>query len=534
MTQDVVCRVKPYIQPFERQLALRELSMLTGCEPIPLPSLVDQPDRFRVRSGTSVDELARELAFWEAVGVDKAIITQQSLRESTANLVRNGITLEELAQLLPFNGSVPLPNRRCLRYATHGLHEYRGKFFPQLVRTLINIANVPRGAMVADPFCGSGTTAVETMLAERQSIGLDMNPLSVCVARTKCAVLTVKLGVLEARYLTLRERLLGGRTPSAKFARLSELALADLQYLKAWFHPRVLDQLDRIYAAIRESCGGTIRDLFLVCLSNILRRVSWQKDDDLRIRKENKSVEKLNVTHEFISETERSVRLIVAFLRQERARPGNTVKIQEGDARCVSEVWADWKGEIDLVITSPPYATALPYLDTDKLSLCFLGLLPRQKHRQWDQLMIGNREVSERTRQAYWQDFMARSNELPRSVVRLITEIYDLNSHATVGFRRRNLPSLLLKYFFDMREVLVGLRMVVREGAHVFIVVGNNHTVAGGKHIVIPTAEFLSSIAESIGFTLLRGTDMDMLVSRDLFRKNAIGSEKIVHLQKAA
>ena len=534
MSYEVTCRIKAYIQPFERQLALEELTMLAGAAPRPLPTLVDETDRFQVRSQLPPHDLARELGFWEVVSFDKAIMTRQSLRESTVNIVRNSRNLAEIAKLLPFNGLVPLPNRRCLRYATHGLHEYRGKFFPQLVRTLINVAKVPRDSIVADPFCGSGTTAVETRLAQREALGLDMNPLSVFVARTKCSVLNVKVIQLENSYRTLTERLLARRKSSRKYSRLAEISNTDLNYLNAWFHPRVLDELDSIYAAIRASSGGEIRDFFLVCISNILRRVSWQKADDLRIRKEAKSVNDLNVTTEFLEEIQRSMRLIVAFLRQERACPRNDVSIQEGDAKNLSTLWSAWKNKIDLVITSPPYATALPYLDTDRLSLCFLGLLPRSKHRQWDQHMIGNREITEKTRKMYWEEFTSQNHKLPSSIAGLITNIHQLNSKSDAGFRRRNLPSLLYKYFVDMREVLTGLHGIIREGAHVFVVVGDNHTIAGGKHIGIPTADLLSQIAASIGFDVLAETPMEMLVSRDLFRKNAIGSEKIVHFQKAA
>ncbi len=534
MSYNVTCRVKAYIQPFERRLALQELTALAGAEPRPLPSLVDETDRFQVRSQTPPQDLARELAFWEVVAADETFTTYQSLRESTVNVIRNGISLAELAKLLPFNGSVPLPNRRCLRYASHGLHEYRGKFFPQLVRTLINVANVPRSSIVADPFCGSGTAAVETMLADRKAIGLDMNPLSVFVARTKCSVLNVKVKQLENAYLIVSKRLLSGSRPSRKYSRLVEISEADFEYLNTWFHPRVLDELDGIYATIRASTGGAIRDLFLVCVSNILRRVSWQKEDDLRIRKEMKRVNDLNVTSEFLAEAQRSMRLIVAFLRQERACPPTYVSIQEGDAKNLSVLWNAWKDKIDLVITSPPYATALPYLDTDRLSLCFLGLLPRTKHRQWDHHMIGNREITEKTRQTYWKEFNSHHHKLPQSIVDLIINIHQLNLNSGAGFRRRNLPSLLYKYFIDMREVLVGLHAIVRKGAHVFVVIGNNHTIAGGKHIDIPTADLLSEIAASTGFDVLEETPMEMLVSRDLFRKNAIGSEKIVHFRKAA
>jgi DNA modification methylase len=532
MTYELTCRIKAYIQPFERQLALQELEVLAGAPPRPVPTLADQADRFQVRSQLSPQHLARELVFWEIVGAERSITTQQSLRESTVNVVRKGVSFAELANLLPFNGSVPLPNRRCLRYATHGLHEYRGKFFPQLVRTLINVANVPRRSIVADPFCGSGTTAVETMLARREALGLDMNPLSVFVARTKCGVLNVKVKQLENAYEAIRGALLAGRKPSRKYSRLADTSETDLTYLKTWFHPRVLDELDTIYATVRASAGGSIRDFFLVSLSNVLRRVSWQKEDDLRIRKEVKPANNLDPIREFLEEVDRSTRLILAFLRQERGCSTTKVSIQEGDAKDLSLLWQSWKGQVDLVITSPPYATALPYLDTDRLSLCFLGLLPRSKHREWDHQMIGNREITDKTRRSYWERFTMENGNLPISVSKLVTKIHRLNLNSGVGFRRRNLPPLLYKYFADMRKVLISLRTVMKRGASAFIVVGNNHTIAGGKYVDIPTAKLLTDIAMAQGFKSLREIPMEMLVSRDLFRKNTIGSESILHVQK--
>src|SRR5438552_8280759 len=88
MSYNIICRVKPYIQPFERRLALQELTALAGAQPCPLPSLVDEADRFQVRSRVPAPDLARELAFWEVVAADKTFMTRQSLRESTANIVR--------------------------------------------------------------------------------------------------------------------------------------------------------------------------------------------------------------------------------------------------------------------------------------------------------------------------------------------------------------------------------------------------------------------------------------------------------------
>ncbi|HEX3856224.1 MAG TPA: DNA methyltransferase [Verrucomicrobiae bacterium] len=289
MNSPITCRVKPYIQPFERKLALRELEVLAHDTPRPMPSVDGEPQCFRVKTGATVKVLARELAFWEAVCEERTLTTTQSLRESTVNVVRNGISLEALASQLPFKQEVPLPNRRCLRYGTHGLHEYRGKFFPQMVRSFINIANVPEGGLVADPFCGSGTTAVEAILAKRKVLGLDMNPLSVFMAKTKCDLLGVQCSRLEKAYLDVRAELLAPQKRKRCNTWLSRLAEVDREYLQNWFDPVILGELDEIATCVNTRTRGAIRNFMLLCLSNILRRVSWQKLDDLRVRRELKA-----------------------------------------------------------------------------------------------------------------------------------------------------------------------------------------------------------------------------------------------------
>lgn len=530
MSFKVTCRIKGYIQPFERKLGLRELETLAGSSPKPVMDLGGQTECFRVTSRLAPRDLARELAFWEAVSGDGYVTTTQSLREATANVVRNGIALEELAARLPFRESVPLPNRRCLRYGSHGLHEYRGKFFPQLVRSFVNISGVPRGGVVGDPFCGSGTSAVETILAGRDAVGMDMNPLSVFMARTKCSILSVKVEDLERCYIDVRNRVLNGGNSAKAAQRRAVRELCDAEYLAGWFDARVLAELEQIRSCIVESSAGPIRDFFLLSLSNILRRVSWQKVDDLRIRKEVKSPDEIDPVKEFLEEVGRSVRLLLALLRQDRSSRLGKFDIREGDSRKLPHECKGWR-KMDVIITSPPYATALPYLDTDRLSLSFLGLLPRAQHRERDQAMIGNREITDRTRRDYWGLFNSSGNGLPCSVKKLISEIQKLNEDTDAGFRRLNLPSLLYKYFDDMRQVFVGMRKVLKARGSAFVVVGNNHTLAGGKRVEITTVRLLAEVAEAVGFEMVEEIPMEMLVSREIFKKNAIESESILHLR---
>lgn len=131
MINEFTLILKKYIQPFERVLAYRELSALTGVTFNEAALLNERANTHSVVSIASQDILVDRLTYWESVQEGAvATVTKQSLRESTVNLVRNGIALDELRAKLPFDKNIPLPNRRCLRYGTHGIHEYRGKFFP--------------------------------------------------------------------------------------------------------------------------------------------------------------------------------------------------------------------------------------------------------------------------------------------------------------------------------------------------------------------------------------------------------------------
>lgn len=528
MQHDITLRVKPYIQPFELNLAIEEAIAVGKA----IPATSDQIT-FRMSTRVPVDELAGKLAYWELVSGDTPLPTVQSLREATVNVVRNGVPLRHIQQTLPFVEDPPLPNRRCLRYGPHGIHEYRGKFFPQLVRSLLNIADCGPGSLVADPMCGSGTAPLEAVLAGCEALALDMNPLSVELTRAKCDLLRVQPNRLESIYEDVKSRLLGTKPSRAKrLIYFESLATDDQQYLRRWFSEDVLRDLDQIMLVITKMANARDSGWLRIVLSNIIRKVSWQKDDDLRVRREVRTDIDIDPVREFLEELGRSVRLVLAFARQTGNTRMGSLHLAEGDARELYRVWSHVQGKVDAVITSPPYATALPYLETDRLSLSYLKLLPRKEQRKRDDLMVGNREVTERGRMAYWRLFEQQQHLLPDAVRSLIRRIDKLNTDGNVGFRRRNLAALLAKYFLDMRVVLSGVRRILRRGARAYVVVGDNHTTAGGEPVAIRTAEMLADIGAMIGLKEGRHRPMDMLTSRDIFRKNAMASETILEFSK--
>ncbi|PIU54851.1 MAG: hypothetical protein COS88_06290 [Chloroflexi bacterium CG07_land_8_20_14_0_80_51_10] len=67
---------------------------------------------------------------------------------------------------------------------THGLHKYPAKFFPGLPRWLIKRYSRENEAIL-DPFSGSGTTSVEALLLQRNSVGIDIDPFSRFLSKVK-------------------------------------------------------------------------------------------------------------------------------------------------------------------------------------------------------------------------------------------------------------------------------------------------------------------------------------------------------------
>ena len=527
----LTCKIKDYIQPFERRLALDELRALAPGTMHPVDGDEATASTFSLTGAVNAGALRDSLAYWRSVGPEPDGLTTQVRGEATLAMARNGVALGDLGGGADRQGPLKPPRKRCLRYATHGLHEYRGKFFPQLVRALINAARVPEDGIVIDPMSGSGTTLVEARLAGRRAYGLDINPLSVFVANVKCRSLSLSPSSLAAAYGSLK-RALDGIVVKRVRPYFDSLPERDQEYLSRWFACRALDELDCVQQAIGNLSSPALRDHYSVALSNILRSVSWQKDDDLRVRRQVNDIPEGEVIARFLNEALRSTKVVGAFVA-ERGRAGlGTYDMQEGDARFAATTLCQLTGKADVIITSPPYATALPYIDTDRLSLAYLGLLSRGDHRSLDLLMIGNREVTEGRRRAYRVLYDANRTLLPESTAALIDRIHALNSAHPVGFRRRNLSALLPKYFLDMRAAMQQMFTLLRPGGSVAMVVGNNRTTAGGERVDINTADHLTAIAESVGFQSEDDVPMEMLSSRDIYRKNAMPSERIVVLRK--
>ncbi|MFB6185610.1 MAG: DNA methyltransferase, partial [Halobacteriaceae archaeon] len=92
---------------------------------------------------------------------------------------------------------VPENTRKSARYLGHGIHEYTGKFYPQLVSSIFSLLDLDRGDTVMDPFCGSGTTLYQGRLESLNTVGIDINPFSIYLSRAKIGTFEVDADALR-------------------------------------------------------------------------------------------------------------------------------------------------------------------------------------------------------------------------------------------------------------------------------------------------------------------------------------------------
>jgi len=85
--------------------------------------------------------------------------------------------MEDLSQDLDFH-------EEKSDYSSPNFHSFPAKFPPQLPKLFIERLTCP-GEVVLDPMAGSGTTVLEAFLANRQTIGIDIDPLATLLTKVK-------------------------------------------------------------------------------------------------------------------------------------------------------------------------------------------------------------------------------------------------------------------------------------------------------------------------------------------------------------
>jgi DNA modification methylase len=239
------------------------------------------------------------------------------------------------------------------QYLTHKFHSYPARFIPQIPLSFIKIFT-KEGDTVLDPMCGGGTTLVEAFLNNRNSIGVDINPLSVLISKVKTTLLNEE----EMKYLDYKLKKMK-RYIDLDFNRSSENALElPNRKISKVFNKIVLSKLESIrdyIEDIKEEGYIDSYDLTRVAFSQTI----WSFVEN-------------GVGEDVDEQFFRTVNMYLNQLRimQNRIKKIPQVKVIKGDSRLLPIENA----KIDLIVTSPPYVNALDYYRTHMYNMLWLGM----------------------------------------------------------------------------------------------------------------------------------------------------------------
>ena len=178
-----------------------------------------------------------------------------------------------------------------------------------------------------------------------------------------------------------------------------------------------------------------------------------------------------------------------------RDRDRVPARVVKGDSREAHRVLSP--NSIDAVITSPPYPNEKDYTRTTLLESVILGLIrDRSQLRSLKQDLIRSN-----TRGVYKSDTddqeVAQHHAIQEIAIAIERRRIELGK--TPGFERLY-PRVTLLYFGGIARHLASLRPVLRSGAKLMYVVGDQ---ASYLRVMIRTGAIIADLAESLGYRVI-------------------------------
>jgi len=403
---------------------------------------------------------------------------------------------------------------------THYFHPYKGKFHPKMARALLNYIYPQEKGVVMDNFAGSGTLLVEASFIGLDSVGVEINPLSVLMSNVKCNSLLIDTKLLKTEienyFKKVREALsvhLNRRKGQLSlicdlnidFKEIEEKA----ERLSAELKDNYLRNKDEVVpqVLICKNLLSTVKDekireFLLLALSGTISDIARRTKEEFQVvfrKRVNDLYLRLYLFHKLNE---------ILDIKAGKSRT------YEGDTRNMINIRSE---SIDGIVNSPPYAVALDYIKNDYPQLVLLELTSSIK--ELDKKMMGNPRVNY-DRKALLAEVGKTSNPLPESANKIVNYLIK-NGRQQAGLRS-------YKFFIDMHKALKEMYRVMKKGSKCGIIIGNNHFKVGNNYIEVPNDKVILELAVEVGFTV------DKFISRELHKSSEgnIREESVVILKK--
>jgi len=400
-------------------------------------------------------------------------------------------------------------------YLNHYMHPYKGKSHPKMVRALINYILPDNSGVILDNFAGSGTTLVEACFLGLNSLGVEINPLSVLMCKVKCQSYKISIDTLRKSIqhymLQLKEKLINSNqshlevlsTSSGCLESKLQLSYKELAHLG--IGKNTLQKIILAKDLLQNVDNKKIKDFLLLSLSGAISDIARRTSNEFAF-----------VLQDRINDLFSRLYLFNKLNKDLKIVLGNSETIC-ADTRDMNFIKSD---SVNAIINSPPYLTALDYINNDYPQLVLLNLI-----NSWDKLdenMIGNPKYS---------IIKEELHKMIKSRIKNYEIIYNLAKNISDPFDKANMyyaVKRITKFILDMSLSLSEMYRVLKEGSKCAIIIGNNHFKIKNHFHEIPNDVIINKIAKEVGFF------EDLIIERDVHKSSLglIQKEKIIILQK--
>ena len=386
-----------------------------------------------------------------------------------------------------------LTHRANLRHTRYGWLRLTPAYSVHLVEDILANA-LSTKAVVLDPFCGTGTTAL--VCAERGIISdtIDINPFLLWLTEIKTQAYNTK-------------DLTDFRAASAKIAELitnqaiNEVWTPSIYQIEKWWDRDVLQVLGYIMRIIQSSVdiySSRTLDLLKVAFCRVMiahsnvsfnhQSMSFKKQHNHSIF--SSAVDDIEITWKAaVDDIYRAAQTDILL------SPGTHL----GDARELSTLLPH--NYYTCVITSPPYPNRMSYIRELRPYMYWLGYLNDGREAgELDWKAIGGTWGVATSNVSKWSPPVERS--VPHTnFVRIIESISEKSDI---------LSRYVHKYFYDMISHVNELFVVVRSGGSVNYIVGNSKFY----DVLLPVEEIFAALFKTAGFVDIKVTPIRKRTSK--------------------
>ena len=338
----------------------------------------------------------------------------------------------------------------------YGIHKFPAMLHFKLVEALIKEFST-EGDLVYDPFCGSGVTLNVAIREGRPSIGTDINPLALLIAKVRSYV-----DIKPEKYLPLLEK---------EWSSL-ESDIPKVRNVDYWFKDYVVRDLGKLRKFLSRLPTGKEKEFFLVVFSQTVRNVSLtRKGEFKRYRMRLEDVYKFNP--DVLSEFLLLARDYISRLKGSN-KPKNYLQVFLHDVRKP----LPFQNKVDLVVTSPPYGdskTTVAYGEFSSFSLEWINGLIEIPIKNLDRESLGGAKSSVR---------LPSLNTLEETIEK-------------ISERDKKRAEEVEAFYKDLYKTIENIVMKLSDKATVCFVVGNRRV----RKLTVPMDEIVREMFESFGLS---------------------------------